>query len=128
MSRYRALWGVYHANGGLLGELAYFVGKLRGTSHCALCDITHGALTKKPAFKALERELRMPVQLVHLNEQSEALAAVTQGQTPCIVGETDSRLDLLLGPAALEACNGSVNAFRQALQSRLSGASSPEGT
>lgn len=123
MSGYRALWGVYHANGGLLGELAYVVGKVRGTSHCALCDITHGSLTRKPAFKALERELRIAVHLVHLNEQSEALAAVTRGRTPCVVGETEFRLDLLLGPDALEACKGSVDAFRRALQSRLSGGS-----
>ena len=63
------LWGVYHADGGLLGELAYVVGKLRGTAHCGLCDITHGSVRVKPEWKTLEASLDIPFKLVHLNEQ-----------------------------------------------------------
>ena len=32
--------GVYDADGGLLGELAYLTGRILGIAHCALCDIT----------------------------------------------------------------------------------------
>ena len=45
--RYIELVGVYHADGSLLGELRYIWGKLRGTAHCTLCDITHGRLSEK---------------------------------------------------------------------------------
>ena len=38
------LVGVYHADGGLLGELRYAYGKVRGTAHCSLCDITHATV------------------------------------------------------------------------------------
>ena len=41
------LVGVYDANGGLLGEAAYVWGRLRGTTHCGLCDITHATVRRK---------------------------------------------------------------------------------
>ena len=45
-------YGVYHADGGIIGELAYVWGKIRGTAHCALCDITHrGYLLRKNGGK-----------------------------------------------------------------------------
>ena len=43
----KAIWGVYHADGGIVGELRYVFGKLRGTAHCALCDITHSYVSEK---------------------------------------------------------------------------------
>jgi hypothetical protein len=58
--RYSELVGVYHAEGSLLGELRYVWGKLRGTAHCALCDITHGRLSEKSAFKSLRERLPVP--------------------------------------------------------------------
>ena len=33
------LYGIYHADGGLVGELAYIFGKYTGNVHCSLCDI-----------------------------------------------------------------------------------------
>ncbi len=118
-----ALWGVYHANGGLAGELAYIVGKLRGTAHCALCDITHGALRKKAAFEALECRTPVPLRLVHLNEQPEGLDDLTRGCTPCLVaevaGDAAPRWRMVLTAEELEACQGSVEAFEAAVQARL---------
>lgn len=112
---YDVLWAVYRADGGLGGELAYVVGKLLGTAHCALCDITHGALRKRPAFRALEARLPLPLRLVHLNERSPALARATADRAPCVVGERRGRFTLLLDAADLERCAGSVDAFEQAL-------------
>jgi hypothetical protein len=114
---------VYHANGGIVGELAYVVGKLRGTAHCALCDITHGAVRMKPAFAALQQRCPVPVRLVHLNERPPELAKVSRGRTPCVVGE--SRVGgravwrELLAPDDLERCAGSVEAFETALGAAL---------
>ena len=36
-----SIWGVYHADGGLIGELKYVAGALFKGQHCSLCDITH---------------------------------------------------------------------------------------
>ena len=99
--RPETLWGVYHANGGLLGELAYVVGKLRGTAHCGLCDITHGSVRVKPEWKTLEATLDIPFKLVHLNEQPSGLAELTRGCTPCVVGESEEGWSVLLGPEDL---------------------------
>ena len=41
--------GIYHADGGIIGELKYFTGKLFGGSKCSLCDITHTTAGKKDA-------------------------------------------------------------------------------
>jgi len=112
------LWGVYHANGGLLGELSYVLGKVRGTAHCALCDITHG-IRMKEEWKVLASSLELPLQLVHLNEQPPALAAVTEGATPCVVEETDEGFTVLLGPQQLESVGGSVQLFSALLREAL---------
>jgi len=104
------LWGVYHANGGVLGELSYVLGKLRGTAHCALCDVTH-RIRMKDEWKELAASLDVPMELVHLNEQQPALAAVTEGHTPCVVEQTRSGFTILLGPQQLESVGGSVQRF-----------------
>ena len=39
-----ALYGIYNADDGIMGELAYVWGKIRGTAHCALCDESNSGL------------------------------------------------------------------------------------
>jgi hypothetical protein len=51
------LIGVYKADGGLIGELSYFLGHLIGVRECSLCDITHSPFKKKGEFKRLEAQL-----------------------------------------------------------------------
>lgn len=46
------LIGVYDANGGITGEIAYGLGLLLGQS-CALCKVTHTLLGGKQSFNAL---------------------------------------------------------------------------
>ncbi|GIR81110.1 MAG: hypothetical protein CM15mP82_6620 [Methanobacteriota archaeon] len=33
------VWGVYHADGGIMGELRYVIRSLFQGNHCSLCDI-----------------------------------------------------------------------------------------
>ncbi|MBA2299083.1 MAG: hypothetical protein H0W14_13725, partial [Actinobacteria bacterium] len=42
---------VYDARGGVVGELAYAIGRARGTRHCALCGLTHGRVRERPAWR-----------------------------------------------------------------------------
>jgi hypothetical protein len=111
--------GVYHAAGGLLGELSYVVGKVRGTAHCGLCDITHRGIGPKQAWKALTADLAAagtPMNIVHLNERTPEIAAASEGQTPCVLAHTATRLVLLLGPADLDVLGGDVELFSSALR------------
>jgi hypothetical protein len=112
----RRLTGVYHADGGLLGELTYIVGKLRGTAHCGLCDITHRGVRVKPAWAGLVADLGVPFDLVHLNERDEQIRTVSEGHTPCVLAHTGSGLIRLLGPAELGAAGGDVERFATALR------------
>ena len=81
--------GVYDADGTLLGELGYVVGHLLGRRSCALCDITHGSLKRRPEFDAAAATLDVPFDLLHRDERSPELVALTDGALPCVVAEGD---------------------------------------
>ncbi|MCM0677149.1 hypothetical protein NCC78_21000 [Micromonospora phytophila] len=112
----RRLVGVYHADGGLRGELAYVIGKVRGTAECALCDVTHGVLGRRREWRELVPELGVPVDLVHLNERDPEVHAASEGRTPCVLALTDGGPVLLLDPAELAALDGSVSRFAERLR------------
>ena len=97
----KAIWGVYHADGGIVGELRYVFGKLRGTAHCALCDITHSYVSEKKSMKECRSNSPVPFHLVHLNEQNEGLQSITEGVTPCVVAETNEGFQVILYPCLL---------------------------
>lgn len=114
----RELIGVYHADGGLRGELAYLAGKLRGTAHCALCDITHSPVRRKREWDALVGRLGVPFRLYHLNERPDDVLAFA-GRTPVVLARTPAGLHELLDADALEACHASVGDFGRALAGAL---------
>ena len=105
------IYGVYNADGGIMGELAYVWGKIRGTVHCALCDITHRGVSKKKQWKEFENSLKVPIELLHINEQESPLAEFTVGKTPCVVGEYAGELRIVMNADDLEECGKSVDKF-----------------
>lgn len=111
--------GVYHADGGPIGELRYLVGHLLGTTHCGLCDVTH-SWRRKPEWDAMVARLGLPFELVHLNEMDAATAeAVALHGSPAVFARTTDGLALVLAADELDACAGSVSAFESALRSRV---------
>ncbi len=113
------LIGVYHADGGVLGELRYVVGKVRGNAHCALCDIKHGSVRTKPEWNVACREFPTPIRLVHLNERTEdETAACTLGTPTVLARQADGFITAILGPDDLEI-GGSVEEFFTRLRSAL---------
>ncbi len=116
---------VYDADAGVVGELRYVVGKLAGR-HCGLCDVTHGALRRKPAFDELVCGLDVPVHVWHRNEQPADVAAHTAGRTPIVVARLgDGSLVDLLAADQLDACSGDVDRFGAALAAALDPPSPP---
>jgi hypothetical protein len=113
------MYGIYNADGGIMGELAYVWGKIRGTAHCALCDITHRGVSKKREWKQLESALTVPIELLHINEQEPTLAEFTSGLTPCVVGDYGGELRIIMNDAELEACGKSVDKFESSIVSKL---------
>lgn len=116
--------GVYDADGGLAGELRYVVGHLLGRTECALCDVTHSPVRRRPAWDRFVATLGVPFELRHRNELDAALATalVTGPQAtvlPTVVAElTDGRIVEVLDRAALTACDGSVERFAALLAER----------
>ena len=98
------------------GELAYFVGKRLGRAHCALCDITHGLVSTKPAWQRCRMELTVRFDTLHLDERDDELTSLTDGAVPCIVAEVDGVKEVLLDPDDLEACHGSPDALVAAIR------------
>lgn len=103
------LVGVYNANGGVQGELAYVFGKLRGTAHCALCDISQGNwVAPKQSWNAMLCKLHYPLEAVHLNEMDAQTALlVNKKNAPAIVYLDDSNNSnnhILLDAQTLETC------------------------
>lgn len=80
------LVGVYDADGGLRGELAYLAGKVAGR-HCSLCDITHSPVRRRREWDAYVSSLAVPFEVVHRNERSTSIEQATQGREACVVAE-----------------------------------------
>lgn len=100
------LVGVYDADGTVRGELAYLLGRARGTSHCALCDITHGRLRRRADFDDARRRLVVPLELCHRDEVDETVRAAAGGRYPCVVGIGSAGARVVMDGDDLEACAG----------------------
>ena len=123
-SKGKSLIGVYKADGGLVGEVSYFLGHLVGVKECSLCDITHSPIMKKKAFKEFEARLRaergIDMRLVHMNERTEAELAASKGREPCVLLEyEDGSMSMFLDYEELKAAGGRVNSFEKLVESRL---------
>ena len=113
------IYGIYQADGGIVGELAYAYGKIRGTARCQLCDITHNLAWKKAEWKKMVERLETPIETIHLNERSREMRAFTEGETPCVLVEEDGAFRMLIDAEGLEACGGDVMEFENKLLAAL---------
>lgn len=116
--------GVYKADGGIAGELAYFFGHLVGVKSCSLCDITHSPIKKKAEFKEFEKRLMdnrgISFRLVHMNERTEAELAASKGREPCVLLQyEDGSISMFLDYVELKTSKGSVKSFEKLVESRL---------
>lgn len=118
-----ALVGIYDADGGLRGELAYVIGHLLGRRHCSLCDITHSPVRRKPQWDRMVASLPVPMTVVHRNEaRADELRAA--GALPAIVARTSGDDVLpLLGPDDLDRCAGDVDRARALIVQALAAVS-----
>lgn len=109
--------GVYHPSGTPWGEISYWLKARFGAGHCALCDVTHGSVREKPAWRRCRERLPVPLDTVHLDERSEEVRAFTEGRTPCVVAETADGLVMLVDDVELAACDGAPDRLVAAISS-----------
>ena len=116
------LIGVYDAEGSLRGEVAYLWGKLRGTRHCSLCDITHNHVRRRREWDRMVATVGVPLDLVHLDElPADVAAAVVDHGAPVVLARTEDGLHPLVFPAELDGLDGSVARLGELLRTRLPG-------
>ena len=118
--------GVYDADGTPWGELAYWVGARLGRRHCALCDITHGSVRRKPEWDERAAELDVPFDVFHRDEVPAHITEAVAVAPPYVVAEGEDGIRVLLDGAALEACAGSPAALVDAVRRRLAAGDAPE--
>ena len=115
--------GIYNADGGLRGEIAYVLGHMVGAVECALCDITHSPIRKKKAWKEMETRLAgegHDIVLRHRNETTDAEAQASVGREPCVLIEgDDGQLSMIMDWNDLSVADGSVQTFERILRSKL---------
>lgn len=113
-----AYLGVYDADGGLVGEIAYVVGHLLRRTECALCDITH-SWRRKPEWDAMVARLAVPFELAHRNEVTDAaaLAVIGRAGLPVVLArDAAGSWHPVLRRTDLEGADGSVAEFERLLR------------
>ena len=115
----RRLVGVYDADHTMRGELLYWVGARIGRAHCGLCTITHGVVRAKREWQEYRGAIPVPFDTFHRDDQPVAVRGL--GVVPVVVADTDDGAPpvVLLGPADLDACGGSVDALAMAIRAAV---------
>ena len=75
------------------------------------------ACKRRPEFDEAAATLGVPFDLLHRDERSPALAALTDGALPCVVAEGDGEQLVLVDRAALAACGKDPAALVDAIRS-----------
>ena len=107
--------GIYDADGTLMGELRYALGKLTGRAKCALCDITHGwNPTGSRQWKQACDASAVELDLVHRDEATPAqLATVTA--LPSILARDGDGWREAMTSTEIADCDGSPEALLEQL-------------
>jgi hypothetical protein len=107
---------VYAADSGLAAAWIDSAKKLLRLKGCTLCSLTHGLAGEKAEWRECKDELGVPVDYVHRDELTVGMQEVVAGRLPCILAKANGRLALLLDPAALDRCQGSVSDLKGRLR------------
>lgn len=111
---------IYNADGGIVGEVRYVIGHLFGTTECALCDITHSPVRRKPEWDRMLVRLGVPMTVLHRNQLDAALTAAlgTMPLPAVFAHHPDGSVTVALTAGQLDALRGSVSGFESALTGR----------
>jgi hypothetical protein len=109
----------YAGDSGLGALLLDAAKKALGKEDCALCEITHGPLGKRDAWRQCEGNLGVVVDELHRDQIPDAWA-VSWAALPCILGRVgDQRPFVLITRTEIEACGADVTALERCLRAAL---------
>lgn len=105
MSKFKSIYFIYDADGGMLNEIKYWINKniLKKDSACELCDISHGKLFVRMEWLKFIKELKTKykVEVLHRNELPRKIQE-NNFQLPCVIGETDQGLKEIFNKTAFK--------------------------
>jgi hypothetical protein len=119
MKRDIQVFALFNAEGSLLGELQYVLGKCLGRESCALCDISHGWNPRGKSVWRKRPETKPNIIWLHRDETPEGLLNAVEGALPCVVADHGHRVEMLLDSDALKACEGDFATFTEQLERKL---------
>lgn len=93
---------VYNADGGLMGEAAYFLKKGLGIAKCGLCEITHSGISERKTWVQCRSGIDAEFVGLHRNELSRGEREFISGQYPCVLCDRDGHLSWVVTPAEFE--------------------------
>ena len=93
--KFRVLYFIYNADGGLLNEIKYWINKnlLNKQNTCELCDISHSKIFVRSDWLQFIKELKKDykVEVLHRNEVPNKIIEKNY-VFPCVIGETENDL------------------------------------
>ena len=95
MKKFKAIYFIYNADGGIFNEIKYWIDKniLKRETACELCDISHGKIFMRSEWSKFIKELKKDykVEVLHRNELPKKI--LDKGYDfPCVIGETKNDL------------------------------------
>ena len=95
IKKFRTLYFIYNADGGLLNEIKYWINKnlLNKQNTCELCDISHSKIFVRSDRLQFIKELKKDykVEVLHRNEVPNKIIEKNY-VFPCVIGETENDL------------------------------------
>ena len=95
IKKFRTLYFIYNADGGLLNEIKYWINKnlLNKQNTCELCDISHSKIFVRSDWLQFIKELKKDykVEVLHRNEVPNKIIEKNY-EFPCVIGETENDL------------------------------------
>ena len=103
--------GVYNADGSILGEFNFAIGKVIGRRDCGLCDLTHGWNPfGKPSWRNACSVSSVEIELVHRNELTSDQNEVA-GDLPAVITLLDGTWRKLMSGDEISSFKGNGSGF-----------------
>ena len=112
MKKFKTIYFIYDADGGLWNEIKYWYQKniLKEGSPCDLCDISHSKYFVRLEWLQFIRELKKEykVKVLHRNEIPKNIQEKKYA-FPCVIGETEIELRQIINKTAFIDLGKSTN-------------------
>jgi hypothetical protein len=110
---------VFKADAGLWSAFLDSARKALAMPACSLCALTHGLAGERPEWRAAKAALGVPVEYVHRDELSGAVRDAASVGLPCVLAESEGRVEPLVTPAEIDGCGGDYPTFERLLSGRV---------